>query len=175
MHVHTCTCTHLCTLTKFVIRAHNFILFTEPTGFIIAVGNDPDSYKGSQLSLPKPDKQWYNKSGHDLGKGGGGTESSAIGADSVAGSVVGNGVGTDSDSDSDDELKTPPPPPPPLPSLPRADPNWYKYADDSKGSEAMDICSVGDGDDEDIFSDEDEDLNDPAKSSSDEGLNESGE
>jgi hypothetical protein len=34
--------------------SHTFILFTEPTGFIIAVGNDPDSYKGSQLSLPNP-------------------------------------------------------------------------------------------------------------------------
>lgn len=144
----------MCTLTKFIIRAHNFILFTEPTGFIIAVGNNPDSYKGSQLSLPKPDKQWYKKGGHDVGKG----------------SEVGNVVGTDSD-----ELKTPPPPPPPLPPLPQADANWYKYANDSKGSEAMDICSVGDGDDEDTSSDEDEDLNDPAKSSSDEGLNESGE
>ena len=83
VHVYTCTCTHLCTLTKFIILAHNFILFTEPTGFIIAVGNDPDSYKGSQpqLSLPKPDKQWYKKSGHDVGKG----------------SRVGNVVGTDSD------------------------------------------------------------------------------
>ena len=50
-----------------------------------------------------------------------------------------------------------------------------KYANESKGSEPMDFCSVGDGDDEDISSDEDEDLNDPVKSSSDEGLNESGE
>ena len=151
VHVYTCTCTHLCTLTKFIILAHNFILFTKPTGFIIAVGNNPDSYKGSQLSLPKPDKRWYKKkSGHDVEKG--------------------SGVGTDSD-----ELKTPPPPPPPLPPLPQADPDWYKYANESKGSEPMDICSVGDGDDEDTSSDEDEDPNNPEKSSSDEGLSESGE
>ena len=39
----------------------------------------------------------------------------------------------------------------------------------------MDICSVGDG--EDVYSDKDEDENDPEKSSSDEGLimSESGE
>ena len=74
-----------------------------------------------------------------------------------------------------DELKTPPPAPPPLPPLPQADPNWYKYANESKGSEAMDICSVGDGHDEDTSSYKDEDPNYSAKSSSDVGLNESGE
>ena len=40
---------------------------TEPTGFIIAVGSDPKAYKGSQVSLPPADKQWYK--GNDGGSG----------------------------------------------------------------------------------------------------------
>ena len=50
----------------------------------------------------------------------------------------------------------------------------HMSANDSKGSEAMDIYSVDDGED-DVYSDEDEDENDPEKSSRDEGLSESGE
>ena len=44
--------------------------------------------------------------------------------------------GTDSGADAADDqsLKTPSPLPPALPSLLRADPNWYKLRDESKGS-----------------------------------------
>lgn len=150
--------------------AYTFILFihicTEPTGFIIAIGSDPDSYKGSQLSLPPADNQWYKG---DDGDGGEGTN----GKDSADGEVG---------ADDDQLLKTPPPLPPALPPLPQADPHWYKSGDESKGSEAMDICSVQAGssddgaeNDNDLFSDEDGagGEKDP-EVSSDDGLNESG-
>ena len=101
--------------------AYTFILFihicTEPTGFIIAIGSDPDSYKGSQLSLPPADNQWYKG---DDGDGGEGTN----GKDSADGEVG---------ADDDQLLKTPPPLPPALPPLPQADPHWYKSGDESKG------------------------------------------
>ena len=69
---------------------------TEPTGFIIAVGTDPSSYTGSQISLPSANQQWYAEDGRN------GEESS-----------------------DESLLKTPPPLPPPIPPLPRADPDWY--------------------------------------------------
>ena len=101
-------------------------IYTEPTGFVIAVGSDPDSYKGSPLSLPKADNQWYKEGEDDGGEGasgGDGIESDGLGAD------------------NDQLLKTPPALPPALPPLhvhvPRADPNWYKSADDSKKINAL--------------------------------------
>ena len=162
------------------LHAHTFILFihicTEPTGFIIAVGNDPNFYKGSQLSLPQADNQWYKEGGDDGEEGADGRECGGVGADGRDGTEPG-GVGTDDDQ----LLKTPPTLPPALPPLhvhvPRADPNWYKSANDSKGSEVMDICSVEADDrdeDEDVYSDKEYEK-DPEKSSSDDGLNESGE
>ena len=77
----TCTCVSVnynmqqsivCTWTCIVYfdqfchyHAHTFILFlhvyTEPTGFIITIGNDHDLYKGSQLSLPPANNQWCKK------------------------------------------------------------------------------------------------------------------
>ena len=55
---------YMYTLTNFVTNIHvTFILFihvcTEPTEFITAISNDPNSYKGSQLSPPPVDNQWY--------------------------------------------------------------------------------------------------------------------
>ena len=126
------------------------LICTEPTGFIIAIGSDPASYEGSQLSLPPADNQSYK--GDD-----GASREGSIGTD--------GGVGGDDDL----SLKTPPPLPA-LPSLPPADQHWYKSGDDSKGSEDMEICSVEGGMQNDFYSDE----GDSDGSSSEEGLNESG-
>ena len=78
-----------------------------------------DLYKGSQLSLPPDDNQWYKESGGNGREG------------------IDGGDGTDGGVSTDDDqlLKTPPP-------LPQAYPNWYMSGDESKGSAAMDICSV---------------------------------
>ena len=94
------------------VQYTHIIICTESTGFIIAIGSDPDSYKGSQLSLPPADNQWY--------KGGSGEEDK--GKDGTDGGVGGDG---------DQSLKTPPPLPPALlPSLPPADSQWYKLVSD---------------------------------------------
>ena len=158
---------------------------TEPTGFIIAVGSDPEAYKCSQISLPPPDKQWYKRNGGGSGEGNDGKDGTDGGAgegndgkDSTDGGAGerNDGKGGTTDADDDQSLKTPPPLPPALPSLPRADPNWYKLRDESKGSEAMEICSIEGGTEKDLltlYSDEDDDR-DPDASSSEEGLNESG-
>ena len=131
---------------------------TEPTGFIIAVGSDPEAYKGSQISLPPPDKQWYKRNDGGNGEGDDGKDGTYGGAG----------------ADDDQSLKTPSPLPPALPSLPRADLHWYKLRDESKGSEATEICSIEGGTEKDLnlYSDKDEGR-DPDVSSSEEGLNES--
>ena len=58
---------------------------TEPTGFIIAIGSDPGSYKGSQQSLPPADNQRYE------------------GDDGVSGEVDNCKEGTDGGVSGDDD------------------------------------------------------------------------
>ena len=152
--MYTFKCTYICLQT---MHPH---ICTEPTGFIIAVGSDPEAYKGSQISLPPPDKQWYMRNEGGSGEGIDGKDGTDGGAD----------------ADYDRSLKTPSPLPPALPSLPQADPHWYKLKDESKGSETIEICSIEGGTEKDLtlYLDEDEDEDrDPDVSSSEEGLNES--
>ena len=134
-------CTFICLQTR-----HPHIC-TEPTGFIIAIGSDPAAYEGSQISLPPPDKLWYKRNDGGSGEGNGGKD----GTDGGAGERNDGKDGTDGGADADDDqsLKTPSPLPPAFPSLPRADPHWYKLRDESKGSEAMEICSMEGGTEKD--------------------------
>ena len=136
-------------------------IFTEPIRFIIAIGNDPDVYHGSQFSCSPADNQWYKG---DDGNGGEGTDS----RDSTD-----CGVGSD-----DDQLKHH------LRSLQ----HFLLYLKLIQTgtclemrAKAMEICSLeaGIGDDgvenDDLYSDEeDEDEKDPEVSSSEDGLNDSG-
>ena len=57
-----CTCICLQTMHPHIC--------TEPTGFIIAVGSDPEAYKGSQISLPPPELSSAEDRLWEGGKGG---------------------------------------------------------------------------------------------------------
>ena len=149
-----CTCTFNVHAYAFKQCTHTFA--QNPQHLSLPLEVILRAYKGSQIYLPPPDKQWYKRNDGGSGEGDNGTDGEA-------------------GADDDQSLKTQSPLPPSLPSLPRADPHWYKSRDESKGSEAMEICSIEGGTEKDLnlYSDKDEDR-DPDVSSSEEGLNESG-